>query len=588
MKVFWALASATWKYSAGRRKQVLLYVGLLIAANIVYLFEPYVIGMVLNSVQEASMAGSGGLHRVLFYLSLVIGINVAFWVFHGPARVIERLNAFHARNDFKDHLFNVITSLPVQWHKQNHSGQTINRIAKATRALNDFAENSYQLIEMLLRPVVAVIALTIIMPQAALIAVGVCIGALSIVFLFDRVLLPLYDQVNAKEHFVASALHDYLTNITTVITLRLEQLTRSELWQRMAHYLPIARREAMLNEWKWFLATIVMSSMTVIVLGWYAYSTIGFGVVPLAGTFFMLYEYLQKISGAFFTFAWKYSGTVQQYADLRSVDPILQANSADYHGGCALPNNWKTIDIQHLDFVYKDEEKREHHLRDVSVTLGRRSKIAFVGESGSGKSTLMTLIRGLHSPDKAEVLCDGKPLAHGLKDVGSTVTLIPQEPEIFENTIEYNITLDTEQTSAEIMDDVRLACFESTLEKLPKGLQTNTAEKGVNLSGGEKQRLALARGFFAAKRSDIILLDEPTSSVDSTNELKIYKNLLERFADRCIISSIHKLHLLELFEEVYVFENGRLLQRGMLKELIGKEGRMKQLWEAYNNRENVV
>jgi ABC-type multidrug transport system fused ATPase/permease subunit len=188
MKVFWALASATWKYSAGRRKQVVLYVGLLIAANIVYLFEPYVIGMVLNSVQEASMAGSGGLHRVLFYLSLVIGINVAFWVFHGPARVIERLNAFHARNDFKDHLFNVITSLPVQWHKQNHSGQTINRIAKATRALNDFAENSYQLIEMLLRPVVAVIALTIIMPQAALIAVCVCVGALSIVFFHFEVM----------------------------------------------------------------------------------------------------------------------------------------------------------------------------------------------------------------------------------------------------------------------------------------------------------------------------------------------------------------------------------------------------------------
>lgn len=587
MKVFFALASATWKYSAGRRKQVLAYVGLLILANVVYLFEPYVVGMVLNTVQEASTT-PGSLPKIMMYLLMVIAINVGFWIFHGPARVMERINAFHARNDFKDHLFNIITSLPVQWHKQHHSGQTINRIGKATRALNDFAENSYQLIEMLLRPVVAVIALTLIMPQAALIAVVVGGSALSLVFLFDRVLLPLYDQVNAKEHFVAAALHDYITNITTVITLRLEQLTRSELWIRMAHYLPIFRREAVINEWKWFLATIVMSSMTVIVLGWYAYTTIGVGVIPLAGTFFMLYEYLQKISGAFFTFAWKYSTTVQQYADLRAVEPILQAAPADYHGGCVLPKDWKTIEINHLDFVYKDEEKREHHLRDVSVTLGRRSKIAFVGESGSGKSTLMTLIRGLHSPDKAEVLCDGKPLAHGLKDVGSKVTLIPQEPEIFENTIEYNITLDTEQTNAEIMDDVRLACFESTLEKLPNGLKTNTAEKGVNLSGGEKQRLALARGFFAAKQSDIILLDEPTSSVDSTNELKIYRNLLERFADRCIISSIHKLHLLELFEEVYVFENGRLLQRGPFRELIAKDGRMKELWDAYNRREQAA
>ncbi len=586
MKVFFALASATWRYSAGRRHLVVLYVLMLVAANIVYLFEPFVIGMVLNSVQEASTTPDS-LQKIFMYLLMIVGINVAFWVFHGPARVIERINAFHARNAFKDHLYNAIAGLPLQWHKQHHSGQTISRIAKATRALNDFAENTFQLIEMFLRPAVAVVALALIMPQAALIAVVVAGTSLLLVFLFDKVLLPLYDQENAKEHFVASALHDYISNITTVITLRLEQLTRSELWQRMTHYLPLFRKEAVVNEWKWFLATIVMSSMTVVVLGWYAWSTIGAGVVPLAGTFFMLYEYLQKISGSFFTFAWKYSGTVHQYADLKSVNSILQTAAADYHGHCHLPVDWKTIEIKNLNFTYKDEEKREHHLKDVSISLGRRAKIAFVGESGSGKSTLMTLIRGLHSPDRADVLCDGKPLEHGLKDVGSKVTLIPQEPEIFENTIEYNITLDTEQTNAEVMDDVRLACFESTLEKLPNGLKTNTAEKGVNLSGGEKQRLALARGFFAAKRSDIILLDEPTSSVDSTNELKIYKNLLERFADRCVVSSIHKLHLLELFEEVYVFDQGRLLQHGTFKDLITTPGRMKDLWEAYNRREHA-
>lgn len=566
---------------------VVLYVSMLMAANVVYLFEPYVIGMVLNSVQQA-MTTPESLQNVYFYLLMIVGINVVFWVFHGPARVIERTNAFHARNAFKNHLYNAITGLPLQWHKQHHSGQTINRIAKATRALNDFGENSFQLIEMVLRPVVAVIALSLIMPKAAVIAVIVSLSALSLVFLFDKVLLPLYDQENAKEHFVAAALHDYITNITTVITLRLEQLTQTELWQRMTHYLPLLKREAKINEWKWFFATIVMSSMTVIVLGWYAWSTIGIGVIPLAGTFFMLYEYLQKISGSFFTFAWKYSGTVQQYADMQSVNEILQSSAADYHGTCMLPSDWKSIEVKNLHFTYKDEEKREHHLRDVTITLNRASKIAFVGESGSGKSTLMTLIRGLHTADSATVLCDGKELEHGLKDVGSTVTLIPQEPEIFENTIEYNITLDTEQTNAEVMDDVRLACFESTLEKLPKGLQTNTAEKGVNLSGGEKQRLALARGFFAAKRSSIILLDEPTSSVDSTNELKIYKNLLERFADRCIVSSIHKLHLLPLFEYIYVFADGEVEEHGTLEYLIKSNGKFANLWQAYKKEDATV
>ncbi|MFS6706504.1 ATP-binding cassette domain-containing protein, partial [Staphylococcus aureus] len=140
--------------------------------------------------------------------------------------------------------------------------------------------------------------------------------------------------------------------------------------------------------------------------------------------------------------------------------------------------------------------------------------------------------------------CDGQLLPHGMKHLARHVTLIPQEPEIFENTIEYNVTLDTEQSTAEIMEDIRIARFANVLERLPRGLETNIAEKGVNLSGGEKQRLALARGIFAAKSSDIILMDEPTSSVDPGNERQIYEELFRHFSDRCILSSIHKLHLL--------------------------------------------
>jgi ABC-type multidrug transport system fused ATPase/permease subunit len=366
-----------------------------------------------------------------------------------------------------------------------------------------------------------------------------------------------------------------------VITLRLEKLTRNEVWHRVTHYFPLFRREARLNEWKWFSATLVIALMTFCVLAWYAYSTIGYGVVPLAGTFFMLYDYLQKIGSAFYTFAWKYSQTVQQYADLKSVDPIIQAAPADYGVDCCLPVDWKKLEITKLRFVYQDEERREHHLHDVAITINRNAKIALVGESGSGKSTLMSLIRGLHQPDHVEVRCDGMMLPHGIRDIASRVTLIPQEPEIFENTIAYNITLGTEQPSDEVMDDVRLAAFETVLAKLPHGLLTSTAEKGVNLSGGEKQRLALARGFFAAKRSDIILLDEPTSSVDSVNEMKIYKNIMERFVDCCVVSSIHKLHLLDFFDEVYLLEDGKVVEHGSPKALLAADTRLASLWKAY-------
>ncbi len=577
MRGFLALISALWKYAGSRRPVVAVYSSMFFLSNIVWLFEPFAVGQLLNGVQTAATRDAP-LTAIFFYLGLLVALSVASWLLHGPARVMERQTAFHIRLALKQHLFTTITALPLRWHKTHHSGKTINRIGKASNSLYDFSENGYQLIEMVIRPLGALVALFILLPEAAFITAIAMIAACVVVFAFDRILFPLYDQINEKDHGVASVLHDYVTNITTVITLRLEELTQSELLRRMSHYFPIFKRETVLNEWKWFMATMAISLTTACVLGWYAYGNIVSGVPLLAGTFFMLYEYLQKIGGAFYTFAWKYGQMIEQYANFKTVQPILRADKADSHDACVLPSSWKEIVIKKLHFSHKDEEDRSHQLSNVSLTLRRGKRIAFIGESGSGKSTLMVLIRGLETAETAEVFCDGKQLPHGLKDVGSTATLIPQEPEIFEHTIEYNITLGTRHTKAEIMEDVRLARFESVLKKLPDGLETHTAEKGVNLSGGEKQRLALARGFFAAKKSDIILLDEPTSSVDPANERAIYENLFTKFSDRCVVSSLHKLYLLPLFDEAYVFQDGRVIAHDTPQALLGEGGILHPLW----------
>ncbi len=577
MRGFIALASALWRYAGKRRPLVVVYTLMFIAANVIWLFEPYFIGQLLNELQAAAVSGAS-FSSIAMYLGLIVLLSCCFWMLHGPARYLERITAFHIRVAFKDHLFSTVTSLPLQWQKTHHSGQTISRISKATKSLYDFTENGFQLIEMAVRPLGALVALTLIVPMATILTVGAMVLACVLVFFFDRILFPLYAQINEEEHTVASALHDYISNIATVITLRLERLTQSELLRRMTQYMPVYRREVRLNEIKWFLATMAISITTALVMGWYALTTLSAGGILFAGTFFMLYDYLQKIGGAFYTFAWKYGQMVEQYADLRTVQPILEADKPEFHD-CALPSLWQTIEIKNLNFTYKDEERRTHHLNDVSLTLQKGRKIAFVGESGSGKSTLMVLIRGLQTVDSGTVLCDGTPLTHGLKDVGCMTTLIPQEPEIFENTIEYNITLGTEHTEQEIIDDVKLARFDSVLQKLPKGFQTNTAEKGVNLSGGEKQRLALARGFFAAKESGIILLDEPTSSVDPGNERAIYENLFTKFADRCIVSSLHKLYLLPMFDEAYVFREGKVIAHGTPQELLNEGGILHPLWK---------
>jgi ATP-binding cassette, subfamily B, bacterial len=189
-----------------------------------------------------------------------------------------------------------------------------------------------------------------------------------------------------------------------------------------------------------------------------------------------------------------------------------------------------------------------------------------IGESGSGKSTVLTLLRGLHDVSHgSKTMLDGKEIAFG--SIGNTVTLFPQEPEIFENTILYNITLGLSFSEEEVMTVCRAAKFDEVLKNLPEGLHTHIKEKGVNLSGGQKQRLALARGILAAQQSSVVLLDEPTSSIDPKTEMHIYKELFEQFREKAVISSLHRLHLLRHFDYIYILRNGSIIDEGSFEDL---------------------
>ena len=161
------------------------------------------------------------------------------------------------------------------------------------------------------------------------------------------------------------------------------------------------------------------------------------------------------------------------------------------------------------------------------------------------------------------------------------VTLIPQEPEIFNNSFRYNITMNLPASEEELNKIILISQLKAVIEKLPNGLDTSVMEKGVSLSGGEKQRLALARGLLAAKKSEIILMDEPTSSVDSLNEIKIHEQVFEEFKNKTIISSIHRLHLLDKFDYIYLFSHGKIVGQGTFEEM-KKNPLFSKMWRRYN------
>jgi ABC-type multidrug transport system fused ATPase/permease subunit len=307
------------------------------------------------------------------------------------------------------------------------------------------------------------------------------------------------------------------------------------------------------------------------------------GAVIMIGSVTAIFQYMDQLMESFAFYDGDYESAIHWKTDFEAVRPIFEAEAQPVPAEGSSLREWKQIVVHPLCFSYSDGRL---HLNDVSLKLGRRSKIALVGESGSGKSTLLQVLRGLSCMPGGVMTVDGDAMP--ISALSGTATLIPQEPEIFENTIRHNITMGIPAEEAEVVNAVRIAGFDQVIGGLPDGLGSDIREKGVNLSGGEKQRLALARGVFAIRDSSIVLLDEPTSNIDPLTEMMIFERLFELLADRCVISSLHRLHLVRLFDYVYVMREGRIVEEGTFADLCTRGGEFSRLWAVYQADEHEV
>ncbi|HVY53559.1 MAG TPA: ATP-binding cassette domain-containing protein, partial [Gammaproteobacteria bacterium] len=270
---------------------------------------------------------------------------------------------------------------------------------------------------------------------------------------------------------------------------------------------------------------------------------------------------------------------VRMDTDVKGLKPILDdierfTRTDNEHALC----EWQSITIN--DLVYHHTPNVEV-FNNLSLTLKRGEKIALIGFSGGGKSTLLNIIRGLYVAKQVNLIIDDVSF-NTLEPLQTLTTLIPQDPEIFENTVAFNITLDVPASTDEIEQAMRLSAFHKVLPRFPLGLATDICEKGQNLSFGQKQRLALARGLFAARYSSIILMDEPTSSIDLPTETEILTNVIQAFPNSTLIVSLHRLHLLPKFDRIIMLDHGKVLADGPTQELLNQDGPVYKLWQSAN------
>jgi ABC-type multidrug transport system fused ATPase/permease subunit len=571
------LYSAFWQYAEGRRALVAAFLSLLFLAQVTRLATPYFFGQAVNALQDP---GAQDIREAARNMALLFGTCIVAWALHGPGRVIERFTAVRIRERFSDALYAKLMRLPMRWHAGQHSGATIQRMGKATAALFGFSQQQFVYLQNLISLVGPIVALFLISASAGSAALVGYLVIGVIIVRFDRIVVGLIQEENRAERYYAAGLVDYLGNISTVVALRLQAATRRALAARLTHIFTPLRKNIVVNEAKWCVVDLLNGGIRcglVVLYGWLAWREHG---IILLGTAVMVHQYAQQIGNVVSSMATNWHDLVRYQADISGGDPILAAEEPAPMTACAIPAEWHEIRVDGLSFSYADHQAGAPALHEISLALRRGDRVALVGASGSGKSTLLRVLAGLYAAQRALFTIDGVART-GMQNLGAIATLVPQDPEIFESSIGHNVTMGLDQTPSEVRRACELACLTPVIEALPEGLETEISERGVNLSGGQKQRLALARGILASRGSSLIMLDEPTSSLDAATEVALYRNLLAEFPNACVVSSIHRLHLLPMFDVVVLLAEGRIVDRGSMAELLARQPGFNAMWRSY-------
>jgi ABC-type multidrug transport system fused ATPase/permease subunit len=568
------LYRAFWTYSRGDRPGVLAFMAMLVLAQLLRLAIPYLSGAAVAAMEAK---GDAGLGDAAWDMALIFVVCVAAWVLHGPARVLERIVAIRIRERFADALYAKVSALPLDWHERQHSGETIDKVQRAGAGLFGFAQGQFVYLQNAVSLVGPIAAIFVISRPTGVVALAAYVLIFVVLIRFDGAVIRLNRAYNAAQARYAATLVDCLGNVATVLTLRLQAPTRRLLGARLDDAFAPLRSNIVLSEVKWCAIDLLNNGVRCFLVVFYAWLAWREGAPVLLGAAVMVYQYAQQVGGVVSNMAANYQELVGFQTDVECAGGVLAAR-APLAAAATVPPSWREIRVRDLAFAFPARDGRA--LADVSLTLARGERIALVGESGAGKSTLLRVLAGLYPADCARFAVDGcerSDLAH----LGSVAMLAPQDPEIFEGSIGHNLTLGIDYAPADVRRACDLAAFTPVIEALPAGLATNIAERGLNLSGGQKQRLALARAILAARDASLLLLDEPTSSVDTATEARIYDQLLAAMGDACVVSSLHRLHLLDRFDRVILLESGAVTAVGTPEELLAQAPAFRELWQRY-------
>jgi ATP-binding cassette, subfamily B, bacterial MsbA len=313
-----------------------------------------------------------------------------------------------------------------------------------------------------------------------------------------------------------------------------------------------------------FIATILILGI-IVYMGYEAAAdrvTLG-DFVAYASALLQINGPIKKLQESYVRIQETVAAAHRAYSLLEDPSEVPQGESTK-----SFPRDWKAITFQNVSFSYG----REQILKSVNLTIHRGEMVAFVGASGSGKSTIVNLLERFFDPTLGEILIDQTPIREfNLKDLRSHIALVTQDVFLFSDSIERNIWAgDFAKAKAGVVPAAQSANAHNFISKTPLGYQNRVGDRGNLLSGGEKQRISIARAIF--KDAPILILDEATSALDSQSEVEVQKGLDQLMQGKTALVIAHRLSTIAKAHKIVVMKAGEIVEVGTHQSLLQSAG----------------